>query len=93
MNVSAEQNNWDESIYGGGPVSSAKAIINDKTKTFLISVLVALNVVATMAMYVEWKIAERETRLLEYYVMELDGKMMASGLLKPPDSWSGKHKE
>jgi hypothetical protein len=91
----SDQYNTDESteLYGGGSVSSARAIVTDKTKTLLISILVALNVIATVAMYAQWKIAEREVRLLEYYVMELDGKMMASGILKVPDSWSGKHKE
>lgn len=32
--------------------------------------------------------AERETRMLEYYVMELDGKLMASGVIEPNRSWS-----
>jgi len=90
----SDQYNCDDSIYGGdGAVSRATAIINDKTKTLLISILVALNVIATGAMFVAYLHSEREARLLEYYVLELDGKMMASGLLNPPDSWSGKHKE
>lgn len=71
----------------------ATATINDKSKAFIIATLVALNLLATVWMFIEWKIAERETRLLEYYVMELDGKLMASDIIKTPDSWSGrKHK-
>ena len=91
----SRQELYDDSteLYGSGSVSSARAIITDKTKTLVMSILIAINVIATVAMYVQWKTSEREARLLEYYVMELDGKMMASGLLKPPDSWSGKHKE
>lgn len=36
------------------------------------------------------QINERETRLLEYYVMELDGKLMRQGIIDPADSWSAK---
>lgn len=32
--------------------------------------------------------SERETRMLEYYVMELDGKLMNKGLITPDESWS-----
>jgi hypothetical protein len=73
---------------GGSSVNQIR--ITDKSKAFIVATLVAINVLATVMMFAQWKIAEREARLLEYYVMEIDGKMMASGLLKPPDSWSGR---
>jgi hypothetical protein len=56
---------------------------------------VGINLAATVFMCAEWRIAERENRLFEYYVMELDGKLMASGVIKYQDSWSaqkGEHK-
>lgn len=31
---------------------------------------------------------EREARMLEYYVMELDGKLMNKGIIGSEDSWS-----
>lgn len=34
--------------------------------------------------------SQRETRMLEYYVMELDGKVMQAGIIKPDESWSGR---
>ena len=37
--------------------------------------------------------ADRESRLLEYYVMELDGKLMRAGLLDPKDSYSAKKRK
>jgi len=37
--------------------------------------------------------AERENRMLEYYIMELDGKLMKSGILDPRESWSAKKAE
>lgn len=36
--------------------------------------------------------AERETRMLEYYVMELDGKLMAEGLIDYNESWAARKK-
>jgi hypothetical protein len=37
--------------------------------------------------------SDRETRMLEYYVMELDGKAMRAGIIRPEESWSGKKRE
>lgn len=34
--------------------------------------------------------ADREARLLEYYVMELDGKVMRAGIIRPDESWSAR---
>jgi hypothetical protein len=83
----SDQYNTDESIYNPyGTVSSARAIITDKTKTFVISILVALNCLATIAMFLEWRLAERETRMQEYYLLELDAKFIAAGLKKPQES-------
>lgn len=36
--------------------------------------------------------AETETRMLEYYVMELDGKLMAAGLIDYNESWAAQKK-
>lgn len=89
-----QQENTDESVnlHDGSISASARATVNDKSKGFFIASMISLNLIATVWMFFQWKISEREARLIEYYVMELDGKMMASGLLKPPDSWSGQHK-
>lgn len=73
--------------------NTARVTVSDKTRTFVISVLVALNVLATVWMFLQWRIAERETRLLEYYIMELDGKLMASGVIKFPESWSARRQQ
>lgn len=37
--------------------------------------------------------ATRETRMLEYYVMELDGKVMQAGIIKPEESWSARKRK
>jgi hypothetical protein len=82
----------DNSVRVEEGANYANAVVNDKSKAFIVATLLAINILGTVMMFVEWRIAEREARLLQYYVMELDGKMIASGLLKPPDSWSGQHK-
>lgn len=37
-------------------------------------------------------IAERETRMLEYYVLEMDAKLIAAGIKKPEDAVANKLK-
>lgn len=37
--------------------------------------------------------ADREARLLEYYVMELDGKLMAAGVIQSKESYSAKKRK
>lgn len=37
--------------------------------------------------------ADREARLLEYYVMELDGKLMAAGVIDSKQSYSAKKRK
>lgn len=34
--------------------------------------------------------AEKRADLLQYYVMELDGKLMSSGIIRPNESWSAR---
>jgi uncharacterized protein HemX len=36
---------------------------------------------------------EREARMLEYYIMELDGKLMKGGILNPSESLAAQKKE
>jgi hypothetical protein len=37
--------------------------------------------------------AEREARMLQYYVMELDGKLMAAGVIESKESFSAKQRK
>lgn len=37
--------------------------------------------------------AEREARMLEYYVMELDGKLMSSGVIESTQSYSARKRK
>jgi hypothetical protein len=80
---------WHPSANSGSSVNQIR--ISEKSK--LLWVFVGVNLVGTLWMFAEWRIAERESRLLEYYVMELDGKLMASSVIKYPDSWSARKGE
>ena len=54
----------------------------------LLSILCGLSIGLTAFAFSAARNADRESRMLEYYVMELDGKLMKSGLLDPKDSYS-----
>jgi hypothetical protein len=77
----------------GSNQAHAFSIVYDKSKAWILAVLVAINVVATVVAYHQWSKAETESRMLEYYVMEIDGKLMAAGVIQPPESWSGRKRK
>lgn len=59
----------------------------------VLAILCGMSIGLTLFSFSEARNAEREARMLEYYVMELDGKLMKSGFLDPKDSYSSKQKE
>lgn len=59
----------------------------------LLSVLCGLSMAAAAFAMSQAQTSERETRLLEYYVMELDGKLMSKGVIEPSRSWSAQKQE
>lgn len=72
----------------------AQVIQIDSGKHVAAVVLCAL-IAGASAIYA-WSASEKASRseeradLLQYYVMELDGKLMSSGVIKPSESWSAK---
>jgi hypothetical protein len=64
----SSQYNTDESVSlsEGSIHTSARAIINDKSKAFFIATLLAINTLATIAMFVAWRDAATESRLKQY---------------------------
>jgi hypothetical protein len=50
----------------GSSSSHATATIIDKSKNFIIGTLIALNLIATVAMYNAWRDAAMEARLHQY---------------------------
>jgi hypothetical protein len=76
---------------GGSSVNQIR--ITDSKWWLLVAMAVGVNLVATVAMYTEKRTAEREARMLEYYLLELDAKFIGAGLKKPDDAIARKLKE
>ena len=64
--MGTEQNIHEYYQEEGSSSSHATAIISDKSKYFIVAVLVALNLVGTVMMYVKWRDAETENRMKQY---------------------------
>ena len=58
--------------------------------TCLLSGAAIVGVVLDM---IEQTRTERETRMLEYYVLELDGKLMAARVIEPQQSYSAQKRK
>lgn len=69
-------------------VNINKFEISEKTLSILAIVLAVFAAAVASFFYTRAVEAERETRMLEYYVMELDGKLMKQGVITPDESWS-----
>lgn len=64
-----------------------------RTGAIVLACVAGLALGAAIYSQIEQVKSERETRMLEYYVMELDGKLMKSGFLNPDDSWSAQKRK
>jgi 6-phosphogluconate dehydrogenase len=64
--MSAQQ--YDDSVNQreGSISNQASAVVHDRSKAFIIGTLIALNVIATAAMYNAWRDAAMESRLKQY---------------------------
>ncbi len=54
----------------------------------VLAILTGLSIGIAAYSIIYAKGADTETRMLEYYVMELDGKLMSSGVIDPNRSWA-----
>lgn len=73
----SQQELYDDSneLYGGGSISSARAIVNDKTKSHIQSILLALSIVALVAMTYKWRDVVIEQRLTQNSISEISTKV------------------
>jgi hypothetical protein len=69
---------------------SASVIMIDTGK--LVPVFIALAILCGLTAYSFWEAHQSsvETRMLEYYVMEVDGKLMQAGIIRPAETWSAR---
>lgn len=72
----------------------AQVMMVESNKGLLMhSIISAIAIVGCIVFGIMAYNATRETRMLEYYVMELDGKVMQSGIIKPEESWSARKRK
>lgn len=57
------------------------------------SILASIAIIGCLMFGIMAYNSTKETRMLEYYVMELDGKVMQAGIIKPEESWSARKRE
>lgn len=89
---------YDPHDYGNTDIrntvnSVAKVEISERTLSIIAFGLSVASLAFSMFVFAEWKVAERESRMLQYYLLELDAKFIAGGLKKPEDSIANKLKE
>lgn len=88
MNLHPERSP-DSSIHAGEHANVNRVEISERTLSiFGLAMASAALVMAGVAWY-QTSIAERETRMLQYYLLELDAKFIAAGLKKPDEAISG----
>lgn len=56
----------------------------------ILAAVSSVAIICSVASWMQAKDAETETRMLEYYVMELDGKLMRDGVIDFKQSWAGR---
>lgn len=67
--------------------SRAEVHVSDKGRA-----LITFNVVATIVALVAAFWFEREVRMLEYYVVDVDTRLVALGIVKPEETWAAKQR-
>lgn len=60
---------------------------------FVMAFVSAFATAVSVFLIIKYTQAETESRMQEYYTMELDGKLMAAGVIQPKDSWAGRQAE
>jgi hypothetical protein len=82
-------------VEAGGTQNNSSAVINDRTALY-VGVLAVLFSGVSFALALDARLdaqrAERETRMLEYYVLELDAKLIAAGVKTDAESIAKKLK-
>jgi hypothetical protein len=78
----------DESIHAGESSVVNKTTVkgNDRTISVVAIALAVAALVSSLWSSHESSISEREARMLQYYVLEMDAKLIKAGVKKPEDS-------
>lgn len=86
-------------FYASPQVSGQSASVVQIESSKLVPLVIVLAILSGVAIgltsfaFTAASDAEREARMLEYYVMELDGKLMAAGVIESKESYSAKKRK
>lgn len=85
----------DESItaHPGSNVNKTVISISERLLTVIAIVIGVVALVTAFWSTHESALAERESRMLQYYVLEMDAKLIAAGVKKPEESVAKQLKE
>jgi len=95
VRVGSAHDSPDESItaHPGANVNKTIVEISDRTLSILAFALALASMVTAGWAIHESSLAEREARMLQYYTLEMDAKLITAGVKKPDDSVANKLKE
>lgn len=85
--------------HGGAAARATGGSVSMQISPWLMPIIVVIAILAGIAIgftafaFNSAEKAEREARMLEYYVMELDGKLMAAGVIESKESFSAKKRK
>jgi len=65
-----------------------KVHISEKALSVVALILAAISISLSIFFYEQAVRSERETRMLQYYLLELDAKVIAAGIKKPEEAIS-----
>lgn len=68
------------------PTQNQQITIKGHIRDWMIGVLVGVCLATNIALWIKYAHTETEVRMQEYYLLELDAKLIASGLKKPEDA-------
>ena len=93
--IGSTQSSPDESItaHPGANVNKTVVELSERTLSILAFALALASMVTAGWALHEASLAEREARMLQYYTLEMDAKLIAAGIKKPEDSVANKLKE
>lgn len=86
-------------FYASPRVSGQSASVVQIESSKLVPLIIILAILCGVAMgltafsFSAARNADREARMLEYYVLELDGKLMSAGVIESKESYSAKKRK
>lgn len=89
----SSMDNVDKSQTAGSGGAIANATIAGVPRDILLGAMLGISIVVNVLLLFAYKNADTETRMLEYYLLELDAKFIGADLKEPSESIAKKLSE